>query len=46
MYKLVYYIFKLYVNNIFIFLEIEDVQQLEFKDVNFWFRIEKVMLFF
>lgn len=44
MYKLVYYI--LYVNNIFIFLEIEDVQQLEFKDVNFWFRIEKVMLFF
>lgn len=44
MYKLVYYI--LYVNKIFIFLEIEDVQQLEFKDVNFWFRIEKVMLFF
>lgn len=44
MYKLVYYM--LYVNNIFIFLEIEDVQQLEFKDVNYWFRIEKVMLFF
>lgn len=44
MYKLVHYI--LYVNNIFIFLETEDVKQLEFKDVNPWPRIEKAMLSF